>query len=72
MKPEKTVLVAMGLSACLLALLGCEQEAGEGPAERAGKELDQAIHKAGETIEELGEEMQEAGDEVQQPPQEQP
>lgn len=33
---------------------GCEKE---GPAEKAGKKIDQAIDKAGDTLKELGEKV---------------
>jgi hypothetical protein len=42
--------------ACLVAVAGCEQE---GPAEKAGKEIDQTIEKAGEKAEETRDEIEE-------------
>ena len=42
-----------------LALAGCEEE---GPAERAGKSLDNAAEQAGESIERAGENIQEKAD----------
>jgi len=39
-----------------LALGGCEQE---GPAERAGEQVDEATEQAGEAMEKAGERMQE-------------
>ena len=71
MKSRKTIVAILGLGVLMLAAAGCEQQAGEGPAERAGKELDKAIHDAGRKVEELGEEMQEAADEARQPSPEQ-
>jgi len=51
--PRKTWLAA----AFLLALCtGCEQE---GPAEQAGKELDEAAAAVGEQLEQVGEEIEE-------------
>ncbi|MDX3894930.1 hypothetical protein [Pusillimonas sp.] len=47
--------IAMGLAA--LALAGCEQE---GPAERAGKEIDKAISQAGHEMEKVGDNIQDA------------
>jgi len=44
-------IVAFGLSAC---------EKKEGPAERAGKEIDKTIEKAGQQIEKAGERIQDA------------
>ena len=42
----------------LVGLSGCEYEEGEGPAERAGKEVDDTVKKAGEKVEEAGKKMQ--------------
>lgn len=50
-----TALVAIVL---LVSLPGCEKQ--EGPAEQAGKELDQTTEKAGEQIEKAGESVQDA------------
>lgn len=47
-----TVLAAM----ICLGILGCEQE---GPAERAGEEIDEAVEDAGEAIEEAGDAVRE-------------
>ena len=41
----------MGLSAC---------EKKEGPAERAGKEIDKTIEKAGQQLEKAGQQIQDA------------
>lgn len=40
-----------------LGLLGCEQE---GPAEKAGKEIDKALSQAGQEIEKVGDSIQDA------------
>ena len=48
MKFGKTVSAVLGMSALLVALIGCQKQ--EGPAERAGKEVDKTIEKAGESI----------------------
>jgi predicted small lipoprotein YifL len=48
------MLAAMVLVATLAA---CEQK--EGPAERAGKEIDKAVEKAGQHIDRAGEKIQE-------------
>jgi len=43
----------------LLSLLpGCQQQ--EGPAEKAGKELDKAVEKVGQQIEKAGDAIQDA------------
>lgn len=51
-KSLKTVLIILGL----LALSACQNH--EGPAERAGKEIDNATVKAGQQIEKAGESIQ--------------
>lgn len=43
-----------------VALAGCQKE--EGPAERAGKEIDKAAEKVGEKIEQAGERIQDAAE----------
>ena len=58
MKLVNTVSTALVMSALLVALSGCEGK--EGPAEQAGKEVDQATQKAGEQVEKAGEEIQDA------------
>jgi predicted small secreted protein len=58
MKLGKTVSVAMVMSALLVALSGCQKQ--EGPAEQAGKNVDNAVDKAGEQIEKAGDSIQDA------------
>jgi len=61
-------IVGAGLAACLLliALPGCQKE---GPAERAGKAVDQAVEKTGNEVdkatEKVGEQMEKAGENIQ-------
>lgn len=43
--------------AFVISTAGCEQE---GPAEEAGKEIDQAAEKAGEELEKAGEDIEDA------------
>lgn len=43
-----------------LTLGACGKEGGEGPAERAGKEVDKAMEKAGEAVEKATESVKEA------------
>ncbi len=50
-----TILIAGALIAGLSA---CQKE--EGPAERAGKAMDNAVKKTGEQIEKAGEKIQDA------------
>ena len=50
------------------AVVGCESS--EGPAERAGKQIDQAAEQAGDTIDEAveqaGEKIEETGDAIRE------
>jgi len=53
----RTLLVgAAALS--LLFLVGCQRE---GPAERAGKKVDEAVDKAGDALKRAGEKLKEIG-----------
>ena len=51
-----------------VSIAGCESS--EGPAERAGKQIDEATEQAGEQInqavEETGEAIEEAGDKIRE------
>jgi hypothetical protein len=49
---------AVVVTALLLALSGCQKQ--EGPAEKAGREIDKAGEKLGEQVEKAGEKMQDA------------
>jgi len=57
-----TKLVLSVLAALVLALVACREE---GPAERAGRQIDEAVRDARETgkqaIDDLGDELDEAG-----------
>jgi len=57
-KLAKTFGVALLLGSLLATLPACQKEAG--PAERAGKEVDQAAGKVGQQIEKAGETIQDA------------
>ena len=56
-KLRDTVGVALVMGALLLALSGCQKE---GPAEHAGKAVDQTVNKAGQQIEKAGDSIQDA------------
>lgn len=49
---------ALVISALLFAVSGCQKQ--EGPAERAGKEVDKAAEKVGQEIEKAGDSLQNA------------
>jgi hypothetical protein len=42
------------------SLTACEKKAGEGPAERAGKEVDKAMEKAGQAMDKAADAVKEA------------
>jgi len=54
----KILSTALLMTAALVALPGCMKE--EGPAEKAGKSLDNAAESVGEKVEDAGEAMQDA------------
>jgi hypothetical protein len=58
MKLGKNVGAALVMGVVLAALAGCDKPAG--PAERAGKEVDKTVDKAGQQIEKAGENIQDA------------
>ena len=54
----KSVIAALAMSAVVVGLSGCENR--EGPAERAGKQVDKVVDKAGQQVERAGEKIQDA------------
>jgi hypothetical protein len=58
MKLGKSVMTTLAISALLAGLAGCQKQ--EGPAERAGRQIDKAVEKAGQQIEKAGENIQDA------------
>jgi hypothetical protein len=57
MKSNKSVAAAMAAAVLIAGLYGCQKE---GPAERAGKQVDKAVDKTGKQIEKAGEKIQDA------------
>ena len=53
---RKTVAAAVAMGILAVALSACEKP--EGPAERAGKEVDHAMDKAGQQLEKAGQSVQ--------------
>jgi hypothetical protein len=53
----KTVAAALSAGALLVAIPACQKE---GPAEKAGKAVDNAVDKAGQQIEKAGDNIQDA------------
>lgn len=58
MKFLNNVLTVLVMATLVTGLSACKKE--EGPAERAGKSVDNAVQKAGEKIEQAGEKVQDA------------
>ncbi len=56
MKSSYKVTIATVISALILGLVGCAPK--EGPAEQAGKSVDQAMNKVGQKIEQAGKDVQ--------------
>ena len=56
---KQTTLILRFIFASLfaVAVMACEEE---GPAERAGEEIDETIEEAGEAVEEVGDNIREA------------
>jgi predicted small lipoprotein YifL len=57
MKLKNTITTAIVMSAFVVALAGCQKE---GPAEKAGKAVDNATEKAGQQIEKAGDNIQDS------------
>lgn len=58
MKTMKSAMVGLTAIALVVMLGGCPQK--EGPGERAGKAVDNAMDKTGQKIEKAGEAVQDA------------
>lgn len=58
MKIRETAHAALVLSVFLVALTGCQKQ--EGPAERAGKDVDKAVENVGQQVEKAGDKIQDA------------
>jgi hypothetical protein len=54
MTPQKTIPLLIA-SAFLLFAVGCDKD--EGPAEKAGKDIDKATDKVGHSMEKAGDEL---------------
>ena len=64
---KKHLMLGVLIVSGFLVISGCEKE---GPAERAGKQLDEAVQDTGDKVEEMvesaGENLEEAGDKIKQ------
>ena len=61
MKIGKTLVAALALGSLVAGFSGCKKE---GPAERAGKALDQSAEKAGREVEKAGDKIKGAIDDM--------
>lgn len=59
---KRSAAIALAMGMLMAGLSACKKE--EGPAERAGRALDNAVQKAGEKIEQAGEKIQDAAKEA--------
>ena len=57
MHNKKTINAALIIGFALITLAGCQKE---GPAERAGKSIDNAASKVGEQVEKAGDAVKDA------------
>jgi hypothetical protein len=63
MNRSRKALAAAFAVALLAAVLGaCQKQ--EGPAERAGKEIDQAVQQAGQELQKAGQQIQDAAEQA--------
>ena len=58
MNYNNRIAAVLTISALVVALSACQKQ--EGPAERAGKQVDKATEKAGQQIEKAGQNIQDA------------
>ena len=65
-KISRSVITALVVGILVAGLSGCQKK--EGPAERAGKEIDKAAEKTGQqldnAVKKAGETMEQAGDKI--------
>jgi hypothetical protein len=57
-KIRNGVITGLAMSILIVGLSACEKK--EGPAERAGKEVDKAVESAGQKLEKAGQDIQDA------------
>lgn len=58
MEFNKNAATTLAIGILVAMLSGCQKQ--EGPAERAGKEVDKAVEKTGQQIEKAGEKIEDA------------
>jgi hypothetical protein len=55
-KVRKSFCAGLAMSILIVGLSACEKK--EGPAERAGKQIDKAVESAGQQVEKAGQKIQ--------------
>ena len=61
-KISRSIISALVLGILVAGMSGCQKK--EGPAERAGKEMDKAAEKTGEQIEKIGEKIKDTAKDI--------
>ena len=61
-KPFNTFCAGLAMCMLMVGLSACEKK--EGPAERAGKQIDKAVESAGQQIEKAGQKIQDEAKEA--------
>jgi hypothetical protein len=56
---QKSCLLGGALLLATLSVAACEKKADEGPAERAGKQVDKAVEKAGQAMDKAADSVKE-------------
>lgn len=64
MKLRNGVSAAVAMSILVAGLAACEKK--EGPAERAGKEIDKTVQSAGQQLEKAGQKIEDAARDAKQ------
>lgn len=62
MKLDKPIALGFALALTIALLSACQKQ--EGPAEKAGKEVDKAMDQAGQQIEKAGEKIQDTANDA--------
>jgi len=61
-KISRSIISALVLGILVAGMSGCQKK--EGPAEKAGKEMDKAAEKAGQQIEKIGEKIKDTAKDI--------
>ena len=64
-KIGRSIISMLVLGILIAGMSGCQKK--EGPAERAGKEMDKAAEKAGQQLEKIGEKIKDTAKDIKKP-----